>query len=405
MLIPILIFFGAFEVFFLALVAFLARPVLGLVAGWAILIGNFLAAVTMLWYFFVSHRPLVQTLGGRWTAVFREGVVAGLLGGAVVAVWFLLYDTVSGRPLRTPALLGATLLEGLRDPGALDVRLDVVLGYTVVHFAVFAAFGILVSVLFTRGRARATGPPRALHPLLVLRAVLPRLRPGARRSPGRRPPLVEHRDRQPAGGAVDAALLLRAAPGARRPAPGALERGLTPPKPRPAAPGILGGARRRRLDQHPGRARGPRLRARGGRRSRSRHRGRQPPPLPGASLSGPDRGCRRPRLARRSPGTARPRAAAPPLRRPGHPQGLPRWRERRRPSQAALRLRVPPHLGHDAGGAVPRPPRAGAGSAAHPVPRRHAGQVPAEGRLGSAPAHAGPGDVRGRGRPPPDRAA
>jgi hypothetical protein len=164
MLIPILIFFGAFEVFFLALVAFLARPVLGLVAGWAILIGNFLAAVTMLWYFFVSHRPLVQTLGGRWTAVFREGIAAGLLGGAVVALWFLLYDTVSGRPLRTPALLGATLLEGLRDPGALDIRLDVVLGYTVVHFAVFAAFGILVSVLFSA----AEREPRVLLGLFIL---------------------------------------------------------------------------------------------------------------------------------------------------------------------------------------------------------------------------------------------
>jgi hypothetical protein len=164
MLIPILIFFGAFEVFFLALLTFLARPVLGLVAWWAILIGNFLAAITMLWYFVVNHRPLVQTLGGRWTAVFREGAVAGLLGGAVVAVWFLVYDMVSGRPLRTPALLGAAMFEGLRDPRALDVRLDVVLGYTVLHFAVFAAFGLLVSVLFTA----AEREPRVLLGLFIL---------------------------------------------------------------------------------------------------------------------------------------------------------------------------------------------------------------------------------------------
>jgi hypothetical protein len=164
MLIPILIFFGAFEVFFLALVTFLARPVLGLVAWWAILIGNFLAAVSMLWYFFAKHRPLVQTLGGRWTAVFREGVVAGLLGAAVVAVWFLIYDTVSGRPLRTPALLGSAMFEGLRDPRLLDVRLEVVLGYTVLHFAAFAAFGIVVSVLVTA----AEREPRVLLGLLIL---------------------------------------------------------------------------------------------------------------------------------------------------------------------------------------------------------------------------------------------
>ena len=37
----------------------------------------------------------------------REGVIAGLIGAAVVAVWFLIYDAASGRPFRTPALLGA----------------------------------------------------------------------------------------------------------------------------------------------------------------------------------------------------------------------------------------------------------------------------------------------------------
>jgi hypothetical protein len=31
--------------------------------------------------------------------VLRDGVFAGLLGAAVVAAWFLLYDTVRGLPL------------------------------------------------------------------------------------------------------------------------------------------------------------------------------------------------------------------------------------------------------------------------------------------------------------------
>ena len=34
----------------------------------------------------------------------REGVIAGLIGAALVAVWFLIYDAASGRPFRTPAL-------------------------------------------------------------------------------------------------------------------------------------------------------------------------------------------------------------------------------------------------------------------------------------------------------------
>ena len=37
----------------------------------------------------------------------REGAVAGVIGAAVVAVWFLVCDIVAGEIFRTPALLGA----------------------------------------------------------------------------------------------------------------------------------------------------------------------------------------------------------------------------------------------------------------------------------------------------------
>ncbi len=164
MLLALLIFFAAFEVFFLALVTFLARPILGVIAWWAILIGNFLASVSMLGYFFLRHRPLAETLGGRWTAVVREGIAAGLVGGAIVAVWFLIYDTLRGSSLRTPALLGAALFEGLRDPATVEVHLDVVLGYTVLHFAAFAAFGIVAAALITA----AEREPRILLGLFIL---------------------------------------------------------------------------------------------------------------------------------------------------------------------------------------------------------------------------------------------
>src|SRR5215469_11363971 len=96
-----------FEVFFLALMTWLAHPVLGEVAWWAILLGNALAAVGMLIYFFVGHRALGRALLGPWTRVAREGLIAGLAGAAAVAVWFLLYDLAAGVPFRTPALLGA----------------------------------------------------------------------------------------------------------------------------------------------------------------------------------------------------------------------------------------------------------------------------------------------------------
>ena len=46
----------------------------------------------------------------------REGIIAGFIGAAIVAVWFLIYDAARGRPFRTPALLGAATFQGVADP-------------------------------------------------------------------------------------------------------------------------------------------------------------------------------------------------------------------------------------------------------------------------------------------------
>jgi hypothetical protein len=164
MVLALLIFFAAFEVFFLALIAFWALPVLGVLAWWEILAGNLVASAAMLYYFHRCHPGLARSLIGRWVDVVREGIVAGFLGGSVVAVWFLLYDAIRLRPLHTPALLGAAVLQGLRNPDLLIPRLDVVVGYTIFHFAVFAFFGIAVAA-FLMG---AEHEPRILLGLFVL---------------------------------------------------------------------------------------------------------------------------------------------------------------------------------------------------------------------------------------------
>lgn len=153
-----------FEVIFLAVVVWLARPVLDDVAWWAILLANVLAAGGMLAYFFVGHRALGRALLGPRSRVAREGLVAGGLGAAAVAVWFLLYDTAAGAPLRTPALLGAAVLEGLRDPAALTISLPLILKYTLVHGAVFVVFGWLAAGLL----ALADREPRLLFAFVML---------------------------------------------------------------------------------------------------------------------------------------------------------------------------------------------------------------------------------------------
>jgi hypothetical protein len=154
----------SFEVFFLTVLVGLAKPVLGELAWWSILLANALAAAGMLAYFFVGHRALGRTLLGPWSRVAREGFVAGMIGAVAVAVWFLLYDMAAGIPLRTPALLGAALFEGVRDPGAVTITLPLVLKYTLVHGAAFVLFGWLAAGLL----ALADREPRLMFVFVML---------------------------------------------------------------------------------------------------------------------------------------------------------------------------------------------------------------------------------------------
>jgi hypothetical protein len=76
-----------------------------------------------------------------------EGMIAGTIGAAVVAVWFLMYDMAHGRPFTTPALLGAVLFHGLRDIGSLRITPTLVLEYSLVHWAAFVVVGCTAAAL------------------------------------------------------------------------------------------------------------------------------------------------------------------------------------------------------------------------------------------------------------------
>ena len=146
-LISVLIFFGAFEVFFIAVVLLLGPAVMAALTWWGIIVGNLLATGAMLAYFFVQHPMLARNLMGTgWLRVAREGVMAGIVGGAVVAFWFLGYDLVAGEMFKTPAMLGAMIFQA-GDLGSVKVTAALVLGYTVLHFFAFIGFGLTIAVL------------------------------------------------------------------------------------------------------------------------------------------------------------------------------------------------------------------------------------------------------------------
>ena len=99
--------------------------------------------------------------------VIADGVVAGLLGGAVIAVWFLIFDAVNGRPLWSPALLAAALLHGSREPVLMtQTAWALVAEYSVAHFLVFALIGAIGALLID-GAERT---PELFAPLLIFTA-------------------------------------------------------------------------------------------------------------------------------------------------------------------------------------------------------------------------------------------
>jgi hypothetical protein len=77
--------------------------------------------------------------------VYLEGIRAGLVGASIIAFWFLLVDTIAGHPLYTPTVLGEALFRGgagLEGGGTVAPSLELVAGFTWVHYLVFMLIGV-----------------------------------------------------------------------------------------------------------------------------------------------------------------------------------------------------------------------------------------------------------------------
>jgi hypothetical protein len=90
-------------------------------------------------------KPAAPESGGaRTSRLYEEGIVAGLLGAATIAVWFLILDAIQGRPLYTPTVLGTALFRsgvGLTAPEKLVTSFELVVWFTWVHVLVFVVLG------------------------------------------------------------------------------------------------------------------------------------------------------------------------------------------------------------------------------------------------------------------------
>ncbi len=79
--------------------------------------------------------------------ILREGFIAGCIGAAIVAVWFLIIDAVNGRPFFTPAMLGSAVFWGAHDPSGVVIEYSRIIGYTMIHVSAFVVVGCIAAAL------------------------------------------------------------------------------------------------------------------------------------------------------------------------------------------------------------------------------------------------------------------
>ena len=76
-----------------------------------------------------------------------EGMLTGVIGAVIVAIWYLIVDAAGGQPLHTPNALGKIFLRGDLAPSASHISAAAVLSYTAAHFVVFVLVGLGLTLL------------------------------------------------------------------------------------------------------------------------------------------------------------------------------------------------------------------------------------------------------------------
>jgi hypothetical protein len=95
-----------------------------------------------------AHPAATQTTGRSLASqVLEDGFFVGVIGAAIVALWYLVLDSLAGRPLFTPSLLGSILFRGASDASQVTVSASTVAWYTAVHVLAFLGVGIVASWL------------------------------------------------------------------------------------------------------------------------------------------------------------------------------------------------------------------------------------------------------------------
>ena len=87
---------------------------------------------------------------GRIESIIEDGVLTGIAGAIVVALWFLILDAARGRMFFTPSLIGSVLFLGRSPEEVTGANGLIVFAYTGLHGVLFLLAGTLIAWMFSQ---------------------------------------------------------------------------------------------------------------------------------------------------------------------------------------------------------------------------------------------------------------
>ncbi len=85
----------------------------------------------------------------RSAAIIEDGILTGVAGAGIVAVWFLILDMARGRIFFTPSLLGSVVFLGQSPDQVVSVNGFTVFAYTGLHLVLFLMAGLAIAWMFS----------------------------------------------------------------------------------------------------------------------------------------------------------------------------------------------------------------------------------------------------------------
>ena len=100
----------------------------------------------------VKQKLEAPAMGSTWVGV-ADGVFAGWIGAATLALFFLGFDVITREALWTPGVVSAALLTGVEPASVTGVDLGLIALFSALHAGLFTGLGALVGAALMRREA------------------------------------------------------------------------------------------------------------------------------------------------------------------------------------------------------------------------------------------------------------